>query len=79
GEVAREVADEIRVQVTAEERARLASARGVNPEAHEAYLLGRYHFSKSNEESWKRAAEYFERATRLAPDYGAAYAGLSDA
>src|SRR5262249_47747492 len=32
-EVARAVADEIRTQVTAEERARLASARRVNPEA----------------------------------------------
>jgi hypothetical protein len=31
GEVARAVADEIRIQVSAEERARLASARSVNP------------------------------------------------
>ena len=78
-EVARAVADEIRIQVTAEERARLASARSVNPQAHEAYLLGRYHFSKGNEQGWKQAIEYFERAIQLAPDYAAAYAGLSDA
>ena len=78
-EVARTVADEIRIQVTAEERARLASARSVNPQAHEAYLLGRYHFSKDNEQGWKQAIEYFERAIELAPDYAAAYAGLSDA
>ena len=39
-EVARAVADEIRIQVTAEERARLASARSVNPQAHEAYRSG---------------------------------------
>ncbi len=78
-EVARAVADEIRIQVTAEERARLASARRVNPQAHEAYLLGRYHFSKPNEQDWKQAIDYFERAIQLAPDYAAAYAGLSDA
>jgi eukaryotic-like serine/threonine-protein kinase len=78
-EVARAVADEIRIQVTAEERARLASARSVNPQAHEAYLLGRYHFSKNNEQDWKQAIEHFERAIELAPDYAAAYAGLSDA
>ena len=56
-EVARAVADEIRIQVTAEERARLASARSVNPQAHEAYLLGRYHFSKDNEQGWKQAID----------------------
>jgi TolB-like protein/Tfp pilus assembly protein PilF len=78
-DVARAVADEIRIQVTAEERARLASARSVNPQAHEAYLLGRHHFSKYNEKDSKKAIEYFERAIALAPDYAAAYAGLSDA
>jgi TolB-like protein/DNA-binding winged helix-turn-helix (wHTH) protein/Flp pilus assembly protein TadD len=78
-EVARAVADEIRIQVTVEERARLASARKVDPEAHEAYLLGRYHNSKGDEQGWKQAIEYFERAIQIAPDYAAAYAGLSDA
>jgi tetratricopeptide (TPR) repeat protein len=78
-EVARAVADEIRIQVTAEELARLASARSVNPQALEAYLLGRYHFRKDNKQGWKRAVEYFERAIEIDPDYAAAYAGLSDA
>jgi tetratricopeptide (TPR) repeat protein len=78
-EVARAVADEIRIQVTAEERARLASARRVNPQAHEAHLLGRYHFNKGDEQGWKRAIEYFERAIEVDPDYAAAYAGLSGA
>ena len=78
-EVAREVADEIRIQVTAEERARLASAHKVNPQAYEAYLLGQFHNSKGNEQGWKQAIEYFERAIEISPDYGAAYAGLSNA
>lgn len=77
-EVARAVADEIRIQVTAEERERLASARSVDPQAHEAYLLGRYHFSKNDEQALKRAIEYFEHSIALAPDYAAPYAGLSD-
>src|SRR5437660_632404 len=59
--------------------ARRAAARSVNPQAHEAYLLGRFHFSKGNEEGWKNGIEYFQRAIQLAPDYAAAYAGLSDA
>ena len=46
GEMARAIANEIRIQVAPEERTRLASAATVNPDAHEAYLLGRYHFWK---------------------------------
>jgi len=78
-EVAGAVANEIRIQVTANERARLASARKVDPQAHDAYLLGRYHLSKLNEEDLRQAIENFERAIQLAPDYAAAYAGLSQA
>ena len=78
GEVARAVADEIRIRIAPEERARLASARSINPQAHEAYLLGRYHLSKNNSQDWVRAIEYFERAIGLERDYAAAHAGLSD-
>jgi TolB-like protein/Tfp pilus assembly protein PilF len=78
-EVARVVADKIRVQVTAEERARLASARSVNPQAQEAYLLGRYHLWRLNEEDLKLAIGYFERAIRFDGGYAAAWAGLSKA
>jgi serine/threonine protein kinase/Tfp pilus assembly protein PilF len=76
-EVAAEVAREIRIQVTSQERARLTSARSVNPQAHEAYLLGRYHFSNGTPAGWKQAIAYFNRAIQIAPDYAAAYAGLS--
>ena len=41
-EVAGAIVDEIRIEITAEERARLAAARRVKPEAYEAYQLGRY-------------------------------------
>jgi eukaryotic-like serine/threonine-protein kinase len=76
-EVARAVANEIRIQLTAEERARLASARRVNPEAHEAYLIGRYHLRRQNEADLKLAITHFERAIQLDASYAAAWAGLS--
>ncbi|MFY9608029.1 MAG: protein kinase [Blastocatellia bacterium] len=77
-DVARAVADEIRIQVTTEERARLAAARNINPKAHEAYLLGRHHL-RTNEEDLRQAIGHFERAIQLEPDYAAAYAALSNA
>ena len=78
-ELARAIAGEIRVQLTTDEHTRLASAGGINPQAHDLYLLGRYHLYRANEEDLQRAIEYFERAVRIAPDYPEAYAGLSDA
>jgi tetratricopeptide (TPR) repeat protein len=42
-------------------------------------LLGRYHLSKNDEQGLKQAIDYFERAVQIAPDYAAAYTGLSDA
>jgi len=76
-EMARAITDEIRIQVTPEERAQLASATTVNPAAHEAYLLGRYHFWKHIVDDHKRAIDHFERAIQIEPSYAAAHAGLS--
>ena len=78
-EVAREVAEEIRVQVTAEEHARMAAAGTVNPAAHQEYLLGQYHLWKLTAEHLTQAVDHFERATQLDPGYAAAHAGLSHA
>ena len=51
-----------------------ASQRYVSPEAHDAYLRGRYIWvSGSNEE----AGKYFKKATELQPDYALGWAGLS--
>lgn len=51
-----------------------ADARSVNPEAHDAYLRGRYQwFLGSNEEAGKD----FKRAVELQPDYALGWAGLA--
>jgi len=76
-EIARAIAGEIRIQVTPEERTRMASVTTVNSAAHEAYLLGRFHFWKFIIDDHKRAIEHFERAIQIDPDYAPAYAGLS--
>lgn len=79
GDVARAIAQEIRIQVTPEERSRLAGARRINPAAQEAYLLGRYHKWKLNEQDLRQGIEAFEQAIDLEPDYASAYAGLATA
>jgi tetratricopeptide (TPR) repeat protein len=78
-EVARAVSEEIRVQVTPEERAKMAAAASVNPAAHQEYLIGRYHLWRESEENLKQSIAHFERATELDPGYAGAYAGLAQA
>lgn len=77
-EVARDIADEIRVKLTPNERTRLTAARTIDPEAHDAYLRGRLFWSKYTEEGMTKAKDYFEQAIAKDPEYAAAYSGLSD-
>lgn len=78
-DVARAVADEIRVQATPQERARLAEMRPVNAAAHEEYMLGRYLLWKFIDDDRVRAIEHFKQAIALQPDYAAPYAALAHA
>jgi TolB-like protein/DNA-binding winged helix-turn-helix (wHTH) protein len=49
--------------------------RYIRPEAHDAYLHGRYFWFTFDT---AQTLPYFEKAIRLQPDYAAAWAGLSD-
>ena len=77
-EVAHAIADEIRIQITPEERARLRSKRTVNPAAHVAYLQGLFLWNRYTGESVKEAIRRFEEALAIDPNYAAAYGGLAD-
>jgi len=76
-DVARAVADEIKLALTPEEEARLASTRTVNPEAHEAYLKGTYHWQKVTPADLDTAERYFELALEKDPSYAPAFQGLA--
>ena len=77
-EVARSIAEEIRAAVTPEEATRLARPRGVDPEAHELYLKGRFAWANGSESEMERAIGLFQQALAKDPGYAAAYAGLAD-
>jgi TolB-like protein/Tfp pilus assembly protein PilF len=77
-EISRQVANEVRIILSPEENARLASGRLVNREAHEAYLKARYYWNKRSEDGVKKAVEYFRRAIDSDPTYARGYAGLAD-
>jgi TolB-like protein/Tfp pilus assembly protein PilF len=78
GELAHDIAEQIKIKVTPQEELRLAATRTVNPESHEAYLKGLYHWNKGTEENYRDARNYFKQAIALDPNYAPAYAGLAD-
>ncbi|MGH9803617.1 MAG: protein kinase domain-containing protein [Candidatus Acidiferrales bacterium] len=77
-EVARAIAEQIKITLTPQEAALLAHTRSVNPAAHEAYMRGRYHGNRFAEEDFRKSVEFYQQAIRLDPNYAPAYAGLAD-
>lgn len=72
------IVNEIRINLTPEDRERLAKTPAVAPEAYENYLKGRYYWNKRSDENLNKAIGYFEQAANGDPHYALAYAGLSD-
>jgi len=77
-QVARAIAEEIRIEVTPREQAALKSAKKIDPEAYDAYLKGRYSWNKRTADGLTKAVDYFEEAIAKDPHYAAAYSGLAD-
>jgi serine/threonine protein kinase/tetratricopeptide (TPR) repeat protein len=71
------VAEAIIPHLTGDERIRLAK-RGTNdPQAHEAYLRGRFYWNTFTEDGFARAIVCYHQAIALDPNYALAYAGIA--
>jgi TolB-like protein/DNA-binding winged helix-turn-helix (wHTH) protein/Tfp pilus assembly protein PilF len=78
-EIARAVAQEVRIQMTPDEQARFASRRPVRPKAYDDYLQGRYlYWNKRTEENLNKAIVLFQSAIKEDESYAPAYVGLAD-
>jgi len=77
GEMARAIAETTKISLTVEETTRLAAARQVNPEAHEAYLKGQFHWHKFTNKDLETALRYFELALEKDAGYAPAYTGIA--
>ena len=77
-QVARAIADQIRINLNPQEQAALKSAKVVNPEAYQSYLKGRYFWNKRTPDSLKVALAYFNQAIDEDSNYAQAYSGLAD-
>ena len=77
GQVAKSIADQVKVKLTPEEDARIAKRRPANPEAYDALLKGRFLLNKRNAAAAEKAIGYFRQAAGIEPGNAEAWAALA--
>jgi len=77
-DIAKQVADALRVRILTAEMERISKKPTENPKAYALYLRGRYHWNKRGVDDTKRAADYFEQAVKEDPNFALGYVGLAD-
>ncbi len=85
GQVARAIAGAVKVEVSAEEEARIVTAKNIDPEAHEAYLMGladleaAFHGEAYGWDLFRAAVGHFQQAIEIEPEWGEPYAEIAGA
>ena len=77
-EIAKAVAENLNARLNGRANEVLAARPTDKPAAHEFYLRGRYLWNRRSSASLQKAAEFFQKAIDLDPNYALAYAGLAD-
>ena len=78
GDIAEDIAKQIKLQITPEARASKTKRSGPSLEAQDAYLRGRYEWNKRGPPSLLRARVLFKEALDRDPNYALAWVGLAD-
>jgi TolB-like protein len=78
-EIARTIADKLKVQFLVPVDAPLVERQTENLEAYNLYLKGRYSWNRRTVDGLRASIDYFQEALALDDAYAQAYAGLADA
>jgi serine/threonine-protein kinase len=78
-EIASEISDRLRLQLSGEEKKRLTRRYTDDAEAYQEYLKGLYYADKFTESGLNKGIEYFKQAIEKDPNYALAYAGIAHA
>ena len=78
GRVARDIAESVHAVLTPDDLARLSRQRVAQPEAHLAYLKGRFHLREWTRESIAKGFEYLHQAIADDPRCAPAYIQLAE-
>ena len=77
-DIARNVAEGLKVQLQASHGLRFLNEPTKNTEAYSIYLKGRYFWNKGTADSLKKALARFELAVKKDPNFALGYSGLAD-
>ena len=77
-EIASEIADRLRLELTGAEGQRLTRRRTESVDAYDLYLKGLYNWNKVNYAGMNEAITYFERAIEADPEYALPHLGLAN-
>lgn len=77
GDIGREIASRLRVQLSGEEKQRMMGPGTQNQEAYQCYLRGRFFFAQRTESGLRQAIENFQHTVTLDPSFAQAYASLA--
>jgi serine/threonine-protein kinase len=76
-EVAQNVASELQVAITPEEKRLIEKIPTTNMAAYDAYLKGQFHLYSATPEDLDTAAHFYELAKDIDPEFAPAYAGIA--
>ena len=76
--VSAQVAGSIQLELTGEQKERLARRPTTSNEAYQSYLRGRYFWNERTGGGLKKGLDYFRHAIDLDSTYAEAYAGMAD-
>jgi TolB-like protein/Flp pilus assembly protein TadD len=77
-DIAKQVADALRVRILPGETRRIEKKPTTSSEAYGLYIKGRYFWNKRTKEALLKAIELFERAITIDPKFALAYSGIAD-
>jgi serine/threonine protein kinase/Tfp pilus assembly protein PilF len=78
-EIARDVSQKLRAQLSGAEQQKITKDYTANTEAYQLYLKGRLHIFRLTPPEVQKGIAYFNQAIEIDPNYALAYAGLSGA
>ena len=76
-EISMAIADNLKVKLIPSSPTNVPKRHSQNIEAFNFYLKGMYYWQKLTAEGYRKAAEYFEKALQIDPDYALAYIGFA--
>ena len=76
-QITRKIVSALAIQLTVGEQEQFILAETINPTAYDAFLQGWDHYKHRTPDSFVNAVPYFEKAVKLDPEYGRAYAALA--